>query len=80
MFSTYGEGINFWHRTLNTLSQIYIKMGTILYVIPHHHASLQKYFNSKNISSISVLEKSTALLLIKHISVRGIPEFSGPTL
>jgi hypothetical protein len=46
-----------------------MKLGRIFYVIPQHDAILRKYFNSKNIPSISDLEKSTALLLInQHFS------------
>jgi glucuronosyltransferase len=62
--------MNFWQRTLNTLSEMYMKLGRIFYVIPQHDAILRKYFNSNNIPSISVLEKSTSLLLInQHFSI-----------
>ena len=70
LFSDYGDQMNFWQRTLNTLSEIYVKLGRTFYVIPHHDAILRKYFNSSEIPSISVLEKSTALLLInQHFSI-----------
>jgi len=70
IFSDYGDRMNFWQRTLNTLSEIYMKLGRIFYVIPQHDAILRKYFNSSNIPSVSVLEKSTALLLInQHFSI-----------
>jgi glucuronosyltransferase len=47
-----------------------LKLGRIFYVIPQHDAILRKYFNSSNIPSISVLEKSTALLLLnQHFSI-----------
>jgi len=62
--------MNFWQRTLNTLSEIYVKLGRIFYVIPQHDAILRKYFNSSNIPSVSVLQKSTALLMInQHFSI-----------
>jgi hypothetical protein len=70
LFSDYCDRMTFWQRTLNTLSEIYIKLGRIVYAIPQHDAILRKYFNSSNIPSISVLEKSTALLLInQHFSI-----------
>ena len=69
IFSGYGDRMNFWHRTLNTLSELYMKLGRIFYTIPQHDAILRKYFNSSSIPSVSVLEKSTALLLInQHFS------------
>jgi hypothetical protein len=62
--------MTFWQRMLNVLSEIYMKLGRIFYVIPQHDAILRKYFNSNNIPSVSVLEKSTALLLInQHFSI-----------
>jgi hypothetical protein len=62
--------MTFWQRMLNVLSEIYMKLGRIFYVIPQHDAILRKYFNSSSIPSISVLEKSTALLLInQHFSI-----------
>ena len=68
--SDYDDRMNFWQRTLNTLSETYKKLGRIFYVIPQHDAILRKYFNSSNIPSISVLQKSTALLLInQHYSI-----------
>jgi hypothetical protein len=70
LFSDYSDRMNFWQRTLNTLSEIYMKLGRVFYVIPHHDAILRKYFNSSNIPSISVLQKSTALLMInQHFSI-----------
>ena len=70
VFSDYGDRMNFWQRTLNTLSEIYVKLGRIFYVIPQHDAILRKYFNSSNIPSVSVLQKSTALLMInQHFSI-----------
>ena len=60
IFSDYGDRMNFCQRTLNTLSEIYMKLGRIFYVIPQHDAILRKYFNSNNITSISVLQKSTS--------------------
>jgi hypothetical protein len=70
LFSDYGDRMNFWQRTLNTLSEIYMKLGRIFYAIPQHDAILRKYFNCSKIPSISVLEKSTALLLInQHFSI-----------
>ena len=70
LFSDYGDRMNFWQRTINSLSEIYFKLGRIFYVILQHDAILRKYFNSSNISSISVLEKSTALLIInQHFSI-----------
>jgi glucuronosyltransferase len=69
LLSDYGDRMNFWQRTFNTISEIYIRLGRIFYVIPKHDAILRKYFNSSNFPSISVLEKSTALLLInQHFS------------
>jgi glucuronosyltransferase len=66
----YSDRMNFWQRTLNTLSEIYMKLGRIFYVIPQHDAILWKYFNPRNIPSISVSEKSTSLLLInQHFSI-----------
>ena len=66
----YGDRMNSWQRTLNTLSEIYVKLGRVYYVIPQHDAILRKYFNSSNIPSIWVLQKSTALLLInQHFSI-----------
>jgi len=71
LFSDYGDRMNFWHRTLYVLSQIYMKLGIRFYVIPQHDAILRRYFNSSNITSISGLEKSTAFLLInQHFSIR----------
>jgi hypothetical protein len=61
VFSGYGERMNFWQRTLNTLSEIYMKLGRVLYVIPQHDAILRKRFSSTNIPSISVLEKNHSL-------------------
>jgi glucuronosyltransferase len=58
--------MNFWQRTLNTLSEIYLKLGRIFYVIPQHGPILRKYSNSSKIPSISVLQKSTALLLLNQ--------------
>ena len=55
IFSDYGYRMNFWQRTLNTLSEIYMKLGRIFYVIPQHDAILRKYFNSNNIPTISIL-------------------------
>jgi hypothetical protein len=70
LYADYGDRMNFWQRTINTLSEIYIKLVRIFYVIPQHDAILRKYFNSSNIPSVSVLEKSTALLLInEHFSI-----------
>ena len=70
LFGDYGDRMNFWQRTINTLSEIYLKLGRIFYVILQHDAILRKYFNSSNIPSISVLEKSTALLLLnQHFSI-----------
>jgi glucuronosyltransferase len=70
IFSDYGDRMTFWQRTLNTLSEIYIKLGRIFYVLPQHDAILRKYFNSSSIPSISILEKSTALILInQHFSI-----------
>jgi len=70
LFFEYSNRMNFWQRTLNTLSEIYVKMGREFYVIPQHDAILRKYFNSSNIPSVSVLQKSTALLLInQHFSI-----------
>ena len=70
VFSAYGERMNFWQRTLNTLSEIYMKLGRVLYVIPQHDAILRKYFNSTNSPSIYVLESKTALLMInQHFSI-----------
>jgi hypothetical protein len=60
IFCDCGDRINFWQRTLNTLSEIYTKLGRIFYVIPQYDAILRKYFNSSNIPSISVLTKSPA--------------------
>jgi hypothetical protein len=80
IYSDYGDRMNFWQRTLNTLSEIYIKLGRLFYVIPQHDAILRKYFNSNNIPSISVLEKSTALLLInRHFSI-GYPRPFAPNV
>jgi len=73
IYSDYGDRMNFWQRTLNTLSEIYMKLGRIFYVIPQHDAILRKYFNSSNIPSISVLEKSTALLMINQHFSTGYP-------
>jgi len=71
LFSYYGDRMNFWHRTLYVLLQIYLKLGIRFYVIPQHDAILRRYFNSSNIPSISVLEKSTAFLLInQHFTIR----------
>jgi glucuronosyltransferase len=70
IFLDYADRMDFWQRTLNTLSEMYMKLGRIFYVIPQHDAILRKYFNSSYIPSISVLEKSTALLMInQHFSV-----------
>ena len=70
IFFDYGDRMNFWQRTLNTLSEIYMKLGRIFYVIPQHDTILKKYFNSSKIPPISVLKKSTALLLInQHFSI-----------
>jgi len=70
LFSDYGDRMNFWQRTLNTLSEIYMKLGRVFYVIPQHDSILRKYFNSSKLPLISVLEKSTALLLInQHFSI-----------
>jgi len=70
IFADYGDRMNFWQRTLNTFSEMYMKLGRIFYVIPQHDAILRKYLNSSKIPSISILEKSTALLLInQHISI-----------
>lgn len=70
IFSDYGDRMSFWQRTLNSLSEIYMKLGRIFYVIPQHDAILRKYFNSNNIPSISVLQQSTSLLLInQHFSI-----------
>jgi hypothetical protein len=80
IFSDYGDRMNFWQRTLNTLSEIYMKLGRIFYAILQHDAILRKYFNSSNIPSISALEKSTALFLInQHIRI-GSPDVSRSTL
>jgi glucuronosyltransferase len=80
IFSDYNDRMNFWQRTLNTLSEIYFKLGRIFYVIPQHDAILRKYFNSSNIPSISVLEKTTALLLInQHFSI-GYPRPLAPNV
>jgi len=69
-FGDFGDRMDFWQRTLNTLPEIYMKLGRVFYVIPQHNAILKKYFNSSNIPSISVLKKSTALLLInQHFSI-----------
>jgi len=68
--SDYSDIMNFWQRTLNTLSEIYVKMGREFYVIPQHDHILRNYFNSSNIPSVSVLQKSTALLLInQHFNI-----------
>jgi glucuronosyltransferase len=72
--SDYGDRMDFWQRTLNTLSEIYKKLGRVFYVIPQHDAILRKYFNSSNIPSISVLQKSTALLMINHHFSIGYPK------
>jgi glucuronosyltransferase len=70
IYSDYVNRMNFWQRTFNTLSEIYMKLGRIFYVIPQHDAILRKYFNSSNIPSISVLQKNTSLLLInQHFSI-----------
>ena len=70
LFSDYSDRMNFWQRTLNTLSEIYVKLGREFYVIPQHDAILRKHFNSSNIPSVSILQKSTALLLInQHFSI-----------
>ena len=70
IFFDYGDRMNFWQRTLNTLSEIYMKLGRIFYVIRQHDTILKKYFNSSKIPPISVLKKSTALLLInQHFSI-----------
>jgi hypothetical protein len=69
IFSDYNDRLNFWQRTLNTILEIYMKLGRIFYATPQHDAILRKYFNSSSIPSVSVLEKSTALLLInQHFS------------
>jgi hypothetical protein len=36
IFSDYGDRMNFWQRTLNALSEIYMKLGRTFYVIPQH--------------------------------------------
>jgi glucuronosyltransferase len=70
VFTDFGERMNFWQRVTNTLSEIYMKLGRAFYVIPQHDAILRKNFNSTNIPSISVLEKTTALLFInQHFSI-----------
>jgi len=74
IFSEYGDRMNFWQRTFNTLSEMYMKPGRIFYVIPQHDAILRKYFNSSNIPSISVLQKSTALLLTNQHFTIGYPK------
>jgi hypothetical protein len=76
--SDYGDRMNFWQRTLNTLSEIYMKLGRIFYAIPQHDAILRKYFNSSNIPSIYVLEKSTALLMINQDFSVGYPRSLTP--
>jgi glucuronosyltransferase len=69
LFSDYSDRMNFWQRTFNTISEMYIKLGRKFYVIPQHEAILRKYLNSSKFPSISVLEKSTSLLLInQHFS------------
>jgi glucuronosyltransferase len=78
IFSYYDNRMNFWQRTLNTLSETYMKLGRIFYAIPKHDAILRKYFNSSNIPSISVLEKSTALLLINQHFSTGYPRPLAP--
>jgi hypothetical protein len=72
--SDYGDRMNFWQRTLNTLSEIYLKLGRVFYVTPQHGAILRKYFNSSNIPSISVLQKSTALLFFNQLFSIGYPK------
>jgi glucuronosyltransferase len=70
IFSHYGYRMNFWQRTLNTLSEIYMELGRVFYVISQHDAILRKYFNSNNITSISVLQESMSLLLInQHFNI-----------
>jgi len=73
IFSEYDDRMNFWQRTFNTLSELYMKLGTIFYVIPQHDAILRKYFISSNILSISVLQKSTSLLVINQHFTIGYP-------
>jgi glucuronosyltransferase len=69
-FLHFNGQMNLWQRTLNTLSELYIKFARMFYVIPQHDAILKKYFKSNNIPSISILEKSTALLLNnQHFSI-----------
>jgi len=66
----YGDRMNSWQRTLNTLSEIYVKLGRVFYVIPQHDAILRKCFNSSKIPLISLLQIFTALLLInQHFSI-----------
>jgi glucuronosyltransferase len=70
IFLHFDDKMNFWERMLNALSEVYIKLGRIFYVIPQHDAIIRKNFNSTNIPSISVLEKTTALLFInQHFSI-----------
>jgi len=70
VFLHFNEKMNFWQRMFNALSELYIKLGRVFYVIPQHDAILRKHFNSSNIPSIAILEKSTALLMInQHFSV-----------
>jgi glucuronosyltransferase len=71
--SDYGDRMNFWQMTLNTLSEIYVKMGRVFYVIPQYDAIFRRYFNSSNIPSVSVLQKSTALLMINQQFSIGYP-------
>ena len=73
IFSEYDDRMNFWQRTFNTLSEFYMKLGRIFYVIPQHDSILRKNLNSSNIPSISVLQKSTSLLLTNQHFTIGYP-------
>ena len=47
-----------------------LNLHTVFYVTPQYDAILRKHFNSSSIPSISILEKSTTLLLInQHFNV-----------
>jgi hypothetical protein len=68
--SDYSDWKNFWQKTFNTISEIYVRLGRIFYVTPQHDAILLKYVNSSKFPAISVLEKFTAILLInQHFSI-----------
>ncbi|PSN51259.1 hypothetical protein C0J52_11767 [Blattella germanica] len=65
-FTAFTDKMGFTERLLNTVGQLFQKLGTEYYFLPKQDKVMRKHFKDPNMPYIGELQKSTALVLINH--------------